>query len=678
MFSLRPRIAAFAGALLLAMIGSAVPAQAIVAQSHITTPGDPAYLFENNSPSATFTVAGTANVLEVDIRCYDGSTPTSYSTIVEKAPVTSGAFSVSAPLSKLPNQPCVLRAVPTGDAEAHPPGQGAPYAGPRVLRSSFEIFTKSSVAYDYEQEFLTLGAYLGVDSVGDEGLYYSYLFAPGTLAKSESGFYDNASLQTENQPPSGSATRSELQVDGTNAYAPDGAKQLGEGLPAKTLLPGTPSVTASTTETAPGEFIVQESDPIVQCAPEPSVFPPTEKSCKEFVPVGVQLNRTWQSTHGDRVALMTDSWVSTDGATHHLSALYDQETSEHGTEGAFEFPGASSFSAVSEGQAESTPGDSAIYYKTDAATPDGGDLTNPQLAIVYDTQPSGGQVSFHQSSVGKLPIFEMPYERTITPGSPFKLRMGFVTEYELGAVRALAGEVLAGYPPSVSIASPANGAVVSASTVTVTGSATDTGAVASVTVNGHPATLASNGSWSVSVPLNPGANTLTALATDQAGLTAGKAITVTYAPALPAAQAVQVDNASGANGKVTFKVACKGLAGQQCTIAGTLTTREKLRGSKPVAVSAKRHKGPKTRTKTVTVGAKTVTIPAGKTVTVTVTLNATGRKLLSRFHKLPVHLSAVLVVGKTRSTVIAQNLTIIPPKPKKPKKHGHGRHKGRH
>jgi hypothetical protein len=80
----------------------------------------------------------------------------------------------------------------------------------------------------------------------------------------------------------------------------------------------------------------------------------------------------------------------------------------------------------------------------------------------------------------------------------------------------------------------------------------------------------------------------------------------------------------------------------------------------------------------VTVGAKTVTIPAGKTVTITVTLNATGRKLLSRFHKLPVHLSAVLVVGKTRSTVIAQNLTITPPKPKKPKKHGHGRHKGRH
>ncbi len=674
MFSFRSRIAAFAGALSLTVIGSAVPAQAIVSESHITTPGDPAYLFQNNSSSATFTVSGTANVIEVDIRCYDGSTPTSYSTIVEKAPVTGGSFSVAAPLSKLPNQPCVLRAVPTGNTEAHPPGQGVPYAGPRVLRSFFEIFTKSSVAYDYEQEFLTLNAYLGVDSVGDEGLYYSYLFAPGTLTKSESGFYNNASLQTENQPPSGPSTRSELQVDGTNAYAPDGANQLGESFPVKGIRPGTPSVTVSTTETAPGEFIVQESDPIVRCAPEPSVFPPTEKSCEEFVPMGVQLNRTWQSAHGDQVALMTDSWASTDGATHHLSALYDQETSQHGTEGAFEFPGESSFSAVSADQAKSLPGDSAIYYKTDAATPDGGDLTNPQLAIVYDTQPSGGLVAFHEGTGGhtsghERPIFEMSYERTITPSSPFKLRMGFVTEYELGAVKSLANEVLASYPPSVSIASPANGAVVSTSTVTVTGSATDTGAVASVTVNGHPATLASNGSWSVNVPLNPGANTLTALATDQAGLTAGKAITVTYAPVQPAVRAVQVGSANGANGKVTFKVACKGLPGQQCMIAGTLTTREKLRGSRPVAVSAKRHRGPKTRTKTVTVGAKTVTIPAGKTVTITVTLNSTGRKLLSRFHKLPVHLSAVLVVGTTKSVVIAQNLTVKPKPKRKPKHH---------
>jgi hypothetical protein len=666
-FSFRPRVAALAGVVSsLALIGSVAPAQAIIAESNISSPADQTYLFENNSPSATFTVTGTANSSEVDINCYYGN---AFGEILQKVVVVSGAFSVSAPLSKLPSAPCVLRAVNVGDKSAHPPGAVTTQTGPVVIKSRFELFTASSITYDYEQEFTTLAAYLGVDSAGNEGLYYSYLFAPGTLTKSESGFYNNASLQIENQPPSGSATRSELQVDGFNSYAPNGAEEVGEKL-VKGLLPGTPSVTASTTETAPGEFAVRESDPIVKCAPGPTVFPPTTASCKEFVAAGVQLNRTWQSTHGDRVALMTDSWTSADGHPHALDALYDQEPSQSG-EGAFEFPGASSFTTVNKGQTETLPSDSAIYYKTNATTPDGGDLTNPQLAIVYDSAPDGS-AAFHKGSKTETrPDFEMHYARTVTPSSPFKLRMGFVTEYDLATVKTLAGEILATYPPSVSIGSPASGTAVSVPTVTVTGSAADTGAIASVTVNGHPATLASNGSWSVTVPLSLGANTLTAVATDQAGITASKSITVSYVPT----QAVQVGKASGANGKVTFKIACKGLPGQSCQIASTLTTKEKLRGSRLLAISAKhRKKRPKTSTKTVTTGAKTVTIPAGKTVTITVNLNATGRKLLSRYHKLPVHLSAVFVAQKT--TVIAQNLTIKPPKPKK--KHKQKHHKGKH
>jgi hypothetical protein len=591
----------------LALIGSVASAQAIVPTSNITTPGDPAYLFDNALLSPEFTISGTADVLEVDIRCYfgSGSTASSYSKIAEKVKVTSGAFSVSAPLGELPAQPCVLRAVPTGDAEAHPPGTADPFAGPRAIRSFFRTSTESSLTYDYDVEPTTLAAYLGIESVGDEALYYSYLFAPGTLVQSESGFYDNASLIGANQPPSGSATRSELQVDGANAYAPDVARELSKELVGG-LLPGTPSISVGTPEEiGSGEFVIHESDPIVKCSgKKPAVFPPTEGSCEEFVPTGVQLNRTWQSTHGDRVALLTDSWSSTDGHAHALDALYDQELSQHG-EGAFEFPGASSFSSVSKGQAESLPaGPGAIYYKTNAATPDGGDLENPQLAIVYDTSPDGS-LAFHEGSTkaSSRPDFEMHYARTIPAGGSFTLHMGFVTEYSLAAVRSLAGEVLATYP----IPSPPP----------------------------PPHKLVP--------PLPP-----------------------------PPASATQVGSASGANGKVSFKFACKGVVGQSCKVVTTLTTIEKLRGSKIVAVLAKR-RHPKTRSRTVTVGAVTVTIPAGQTVGVTVNLNATGRKLLARYHQLPVHLSAVLVVGTTKSTVIAQNLTV---KPKSKKRHKH--HKGRH
>ena len=379
MFSFKSRVTALASVVFpLALLGSVAPAHAIVFTSQITSPTDPAYLFDNALLSPTFTISGTADMLEVDVRCYDGSTPTSYSKIAEKVTVTSGAFSVSAPLAQLPDQPCVLRAVPAGDAEAHPPGTADPFTGPRVVRSFFSTSTESSVTYGYDVEPTTLAAYLGIESVGDEALYYSYLFAPGTLTQSASGFYDNASLTGENQPPSGSATRSELQVDGTNAYTPDAARELGKKLVSKAL-PGTPSVSVGTPEeTGPGEFAVHESDPIVKCSGKaPAVFPPTEGSCEEFVPTGVQLNRTWQGTHEDRVALMADSWSSTDGQAHALDALYNQELSQHG-EGAFEFPGASSFAAVSKGQTESLPtGPGIVYYKTNAATPEGGDLETP-------------------------------------------------------------------------------------------------------------------------------------------------------------------------------------------------------------------------------------------------------------------------------------------------------------
>ena len=496
------------------------PAHAIVFFSQITSPTDPAYLFDNASLSPTFTISGTTDMLEVDVRCYDGSTPTSYSKIAEKVKVTSGAFSVSAPLANLPDQPCVLRAVPTGDAEAHPPGTADPFAGPRVARSLFSTSTESSVTYGYDVEPTTLAAYLGIESVGEEGLYYSYLFAPGTLTKSASGFYDNASLTGENQPPSGSATRSELQIDGANAYAPDVARALGTKLVSKAL-PGTPSISVGTPEeTGPGEFAIHESDPIVECSPEANVFPPTSTSCKEFVPTGAQLDRTWQSTHEDRVALMTDSWSSTDGHTHALDALYNQELSQH-SEGAFEFPGASSFVAVSKGQTESLSGGPGIvYYKTNAATPDGGDLENPQLAIVYDTAPDGS-LAFHEGSTktSARPDFEMHYVRTIPASGSFILHMGFVTEYSLAAVKSLAGEVLATYP--------------------------------------------------VSSPSPPPHKLVPPLPT-------------------PPASATQVGSASGANGRVSFRFACKGVVGQSCKVLTTLTTIEKLRGSKIVAVAAKR------------------------------------------------------------------------------------------
>jgi hypothetical protein len=133
--------------------------------------------------------------------------------------------------------------------------------------------------------------------------------------------------------------------------------------------------------------------------------------------------------------------------------------------------------------------------------------------------------------------------------------------------------------------------------------------------------------------------------------------------AAPAPVTASLDGPAGsAKGHVSLKLACHGAAGTSCRIHVSLTTVEKSRGGHLIALAATR-----TRSKQVTLAADTVVIPAGHQLEVTLTLNATGRKLLARFGKLPARLTAVLEVAGARHTVFARNLTIEP----KRRRHSH-------
>lgn len=112
-------------------------------------------------------------------------------------------------------------------------------------------------------------------------------------------------------------------------------------------------------------------------------------------------------------------------------------------------------------------------------------------------------------------------------------------------------------PPSVSVDSPTNGAIVNASPVTVVGTVDDDRGVASVTVNGVAATIIGT-SFTAQVPVSEGANTLTALATDTSNNVASAGVTITYEPptgddttAPQVAILTPADNAVLATDKVT-------------------------------------------------------------------------------------------------------------------------------
>ncbi len=683
------RVAMMAGALsLLAVAGPVAAASAIEPTSQITSPAGPTYALNDeseSSPPPAFKVEGETNIAgKVSLRCYfgTGATNTSYSTFAEKVEPSSEKFSVEVKASLLHDGPCVLRAVPEGNAEAHPPGTpteeaGDPFKGPRIVGSSFKLFPSISNSYDYTIEPSSLSAYFDIQSVGNCGLNFSYLYAPEKLTTSEPLFFCNAALFAQNLPPSGSPSRSELQIDGADAYSPSAARALEEELKVKALLPGAPQVTVTKTfEPTTGLVTVNEVDPIVKCFPG-AVYRPTRTSCASFVSTGVQLERTWQTSNANQVASMTDAWHSTDGVLHTLNALYDQETvNESKAGGVYQFPGTNVFSATNKGETVSLPpGLGRIYYKEDASTLAEGDGTHPQGAIVYDTPPSGPLSVYLESTPSKegLNGFEMPYQGTIPAGGSYTLRMAFIQAYKLSEVESLASAVLAGYPasepPTLSIASPASGTTVATPSVTVSGTVTDKRVITSFTVDGKAVSVATNGAWSTSVALNKGVNTITALATDQAGFSTEKSVGVTYTPVPPVAHAKQVGSVSGANGQVRFAILCSGPAGTSCEIEATLITVEKTHNGRLIAVSARRHHG--TRSTPVTVGTSKLTIPAGQRMTIEIPLNATGRSLLTQFGKLPVHLTVVQTSTVHRSIVIAQNLTVRPP-------HSHKRHHHHH
>jgi hypothetical protein len=115
--------------------------------------------------------------------------------------------------------------------------------------------------------------------------------------------------------------------------------------------------------------------------------------------------------------------------------------------------------------------------------------------------------------------------------------------------------------PVVHILTPDRGAIAGAvSTVTVTGTATDDVGVTSLTINGVAATVGSDGTFSVAVPVVAGTNLLHAIASDAAGNQGTESRSVVAGPMSPIA--TQVKNAITASlSAETFDAIGRGAAG---------------------------------------------------------------------------------------------------------------------
>lgn len=656
--------AALIAILAVAALGLTLPgtAAAVAPVTQITAPATGSFLLAEEGRMLKVKGTAAAGVTEVDIRCYYW--PTEYNILRFKLPVASEAFEVEIPTTSISADACQLRAIPSGlEPKELGPGQESEnaqkYSGP-LLATSY--WTPEPESHNFFASATTFAGAIFLESAGSYA-FESDLFS-STEHADEFDFYGELNLKA--MPPI--ATRASLQVDSVNAYVPADLKALEFATKGKISGAGQPVLTKTFNE-ATRQFTVHEEDPVYYCAPEAAKYPPTKTSCTSLVPAGVTVVRDWQTVES-KVALVTESWHSTNGAAHTIDVRYYNEMHSGnegggGEGGAYMFPGEASFAATAkEGETRTLPaGPGMILYKTGPAVAEAGDGIHPQVAWVYDRSPSGPLTVQRPSSEPEYNSFELPYQYTVPAGgSSAPVRMAFAQSFSLTEARALAEGALASFHPTVTISSPANGSSIISTnpTVTVAGTAADTIGVSSLTVNGKAVPVGAGGAWSAAVTLTPGANTITAVAGDSSGLTASAAVQVNYS--VPPARGKVSGSPSGRNGKITVTLLCTGVTGQSCKIALNASTLERLSHGHIRSVSA--------RNRRVTVASSTITLKAGQRITVSLGLNGTGRRLLARFHRLPVTLKGSLVPAAGKPTAILNTRLTVKPKPK-PKHHHH-------
>ena len=454
--------AAFASALVFGgLVAQPTAARAAITGSQITSPSDPSFFVaDEDAATQFFAIAGTTSggnpaTDAVTIRCYFGTKSVKLAGPVPLNP--DGSFAVLlANLNDVLDLTCRLRAVPSGTS----PADLTPYAGPLIgvgerATSRVKGGPNDKKAYDYVFDAQQKAGAFDYASLGTCGVNDGYLFDP-TFANTTVTFACNAGLlggESASKP-----TRSELQIDGANAYAPAAAFAVN---PAATGLPAV--TTAYTLDAATGDVALRESDPLVKCPS--ATYPPTAASCSSFAPTGVTDNRTITQDHDGRVSWITDVFTSTDGKAHTLDLLWDNSQRFWGPTGSsaqleYELPGQTAFAKHAAGDTvalHDAPG--RILVRMSGAAD--GEMTTGQGAIVFDRPVSQAKFSYVQPTRS---AFTLHQTGTVPAGASTRFRFAYVQDYHTATVASLAQTARAAFlnPVAVSRSGRGKGRVTSA------------------------------------------------------------------------------------------------------------------------------------------------------------------------------------------------------------------------
>jgi Glucodextranase, domain B len=674
----------------LSLAFTAAAAQALVSHTEITSPTNHAVIVVNDAtqgPQVTVTgrAPGANNGDTVDIFCtraQAGKTTSFKKLNPTPIEVTNQSFSYTGSFKPIGYETCFLRAVPSGTE----PADLTPFTGPQIAvdetqdtagNYQIEGGPNSGDQLDYYlfgAQFQGSDEYLSISSCG---LCDSYAVDPLTSATGDAVFYANDALFSTND----ARTRSEIQIDGNNAFTGYSAYSLVERS-SPTTYDGSrdyanfPSITyKSEVDPLSGNVTIDEEAPFVRCE-EGALFGysnPAGSTCSphaRFVPTGVSYFRRIVQNQNGAVVSIFDTFRSTDGAPHHLDLLYYQSVREisSANQPAYEFPwAASGFSVPASEVSIAPPAGAASLFTKEEINQEEGNEALGEGAITMSAPPA--EIKFGESSNA----FELHYLRTIPAGGSVKIGQAFSTAFSMSEVRADAQHGQAELSPELSIASPAAGATLTTPAATATGTVTAGGndLPSTVNVNGQAVPVAPSGAWTAQVPLAVGANTITATTTDEFGLSASSQTTLSYVPVAPPAHrpapaTITITktrySASGLQLTVSCHVAGAACAGSLSAIAKQKLTSRSKKGKK------------KTKIKQITVASGHFSLAAGQTKTIKLKISSAAAALLKRLGSLPLTITLSLDQAAGTHTAITERFTLKPKKPKKPRGKSHKKH----
>jgi hypothetical protein len=516
------------------------------------TPANSRYLISYDNQPTTLAVTGTApgaaNGDRVDVVCFFGS-GSQFKILASNLAVSNHAFATSTAsppqLRQIAGHACRLRAVPAGHEST---GDSSVFAGPEVAVSEIALLPTISggpntgTPYDFYVNGVTLTGFAawkapGTPAASGAGACGGPFAAPVDPAFDIGNFPVDCmgSLFADDLGTWGG--RSEVQVDGRNAY--DAASA--QGLFARTGgldngsqdLSGFPSLNVSVDwDPSSGQISSRSVESWVSCHGADPYKPLTVVACPSFDDTGVTLTRTVTTSDGGRAMTLTDTWSSTDGKSHSLDLLYDDFAGVFGNEDGqrgWQLPGQSGFTQYGTDATVPAPttAPGSILLRTNVSAADG-DPNEGFGVITFGKAPSG--LRFASGSE-----LEEDQLLTVPAGGSASLSYVYSVGYSLADVTGLAMAAQDRFQPAaVQITSLEDGSTVSTANVTLAGTAAAGSGIKSLVVGGRAVPVAPDGTWSAQTALNPGSNTVTAVATDGAGATSQDQVTIVYqAPVSP-------------------------------------------------------------------------------------------------------------------------------------------------